>query len=300
MTKHGSFGSRARLPLVSALALGGALCCLSGDALALNELTVYGIANFGGTGQCGSLSDTNSLHTQTAASFKSVLDAWVAGGTWNTTVTANNSYARGTYWTDAARNLPANCSGCTAQDNNASYGVDSADVAFIHTHGWHDTYWSSLLMGNSSYGCDIYTNSNMLFGNTDLEVAVVKACQSGDRNTWLYGGYDNMVVSTSQFSMWNGFQGDSSCGSNVTSYVYDYAYDSGYNGLGENWVDYAYVYNGNNDDDCPTSLVFGETNKENQYRYGGFKDRYSTGSKTAAAAMYWISGCNAYNAYSLP
>lgn len=295
MAAHTTFNHRLALRLGSALAFAAAISALSGYAKALNEVTVYGIATFDTSTTCPG--DSHSVHTETAAAFRAPFDLWTLVGLWDVAHTANNTSARGTYWTDASRQMP--CSGCTAQDT-ATYGVDSADVAYIHTHGGHGSTWSTLVMGSASYGCQVYTNSNLLFGNSDLEVAIVKACQSGDRNTWLNGGYDGMINATSQFSTWNAFHGDSSCGSHVTDYVSAYANTSGNDGLGENWLDLAYDYNGNNNDDCPTSLIFGETNKLNQFQYGGFMDRKSTGNKTAAAAMYWISGCNPYNGYTLP
>lgn len=272
-----------------AVALSGA--SVEADA-AIHELTVYGINNFS---QCNA--ENHSAHTDSAGAFRAVFDELAADGLWGTTAGVNNSAVRATYWSDASRTAP--CSGCTGQDT-ASYGVDSPDVVYIHTHGSHTADYSSIVMGSATYGCTVRTDTNMLLGNGDMEVAIVKACQSGDRDTWLNGGYDAMISYNGVFSTWNAFHGSSSCGSFVADYVSDYAEDAVYDGLGELWLEYAYDDNGHdNNDDCPTSLVFGAVNKEAQYRYGGFLDRKSTGTKSAAA-MWWISGCNPYKGYLLP
>ncbi|MCC6558119.1 MAG: hypothetical protein IT372_34660 [Polyangiaceae bacterium] len=276
----------------------GTTLLFAGEArAALNELTVYGIANFGGTSSCGTPEMTHSVHVTTASTFKSIFDLLVPGGSWDVARGAYNGSAKGTLWTDATQSMP--CSGCTAEDST-SWGVDAADVMYVHTHGDHSSAQSFLWMGSAYYGCTVGTASNMLF-NSDLEVAVIKACQSGDYNVWANGGYYQLVTSDSVFSMWNAFHGDSSCGDHVTDYVSDYSVGSLNDGMGENWLDAAYDYNGNNDDDCPVSITFGSTaaSRENQYRYGGWIDRKSTGTKTGSTIFY-MSGCNPYNGVTLP
>lgn len=232
----------------------------------------------------------------TAAAFKGTFDYYKNLLMWDATRAANDAYARGTYWTDASRTLP--CSGCTAADNT-TYGADTPDVAFIHTHGSHTTTASQILMGSAAYGCNIFSNQNILFGNTDLEIAVVKACQSGDYDVWANGGYNGMTSLTGEFSMWNAFHGDSSCGSHVTSYVGSYVASSFYDGAGENWLEEAYDSWGA--DDCPVSIVWGgtSTDRESQYRYGGWLDRKSTGFKSASTIFY-VAGCAPDNGRVLP
>jgi hypothetical protein len=253
---------------------------------------------------------THPVHDETAAAFRSIFDLYKLANLWDATRSSNNPYARGTYWTDASKSMP--CSGCTAQDDAAS-GVDSADVIYVHTHGGHSfDYWgfnnipgmpytpsySVLAMGSASYGCNVYTHSNMQFGDGDLEVAVVKACQSGDRDVWLDGGYD-FITSSGGFSMWNAFHGDSSCGDHVTDYVGSYAAGSMNDGMGENWLDEAYDSWGA--DDCPTSIVWGSsyTNRHNQFAYGGFRDRKSTGTKSASS-MWYFAGCDPDGGSTMP
>lgn len=283
--------------------LGFGAVALPRTAHALNETQVYGIAQFGGTGQCGSSSQTHTVHTSTAAAFRSTFDLLSLIGLWDTAHTRNNSSARGSYFTDATK--AASCA-CSADDMAADAGTDEADVIYVHTHGGHSTSpaYSSLLMGNSSYDCSVRTNQNMFFGNSsgagDLEIAIIKACQSADYDTWLNGGYRQQITnSTSTFTVWNGFHGDSSCGSHVTSYVGDYSSSSIFNGVGENWLDEAYDSSG--DDDCPVSIVMGSSHsaRVNMYEYGGFRDRKNTGSKTGSTYFY-IAGCNPDNGRTLP
>lgn len=277
--------------------LSAALALVSGAAFAADEVIVYGIANFGGAGQCGSSDMTHSVHTSTAAAFKAPFTFLQTYGLWDESYTRNNSSARGSYWEDASKQA-------SAQDTVDNYGTDNVDVVYVHTHGGHSTSpaYSSLSMGNSSYDCSVRTNEDMLFGNPggDLEIAVIKACQSADYQTWQNGGYRQQFTdSNSTFTMWNGFHGDSSCGSHVTDYVSDYAWSSFSNGVGENWLDEAYDSSG--DDDCPVSIVMGDSKSKrvHMYEWGGFTDRENTGSKTGSTYFY-ISGCDPKNGIKLP
>lgn len=276
---------------------------ISGSAqAAINETHVYGIANFGHSGECTTDTGlTHPVHTTTAAKFANHFSDLRADNLWDDVQTRNNTSARGSYWTDASKADDCNC---TADDEKDKYGADDADVLYIHTHGGHhqgvDSY---LLMGNGSYDCYAYTTENMLF-NSDLQIAVVKACQSGNYDVWLGRGYGAQFNETaSPFTMWNAFHGDSSCGSNVTSYVDSYVKESDFNGVGENWLDEAYDYDsGSNDDDCPVSILFGalKADRELMFTYGGWKDRKDTGDKTGASTYFYIGGCDPSNGDPLP
>lgn len=300
MERKKSFHARDAAPII-----GWVLVALPSCKTALNETQVYGIAKFDGALQCSNGS-SHSVHTTTAAAFAEPFLDRQADGLWDTTHTRNNTSARGSYWTDATK--AARCE-CTAQDMNTNAGVDEADVVYVHTHGGHSVSpaFSNLSMGRSSYDCEVRTDDNMLFGNPagsgDLEIAVIKACQSGDYETWANGGYFQFVTSDSRFSIWNAFHGDSSCGSHVTSYVGDYAASSFSNGVGENWIDEAYAgaFWWWEDDDCPVSIVTGSTwdNRELMYEYGGFRDRKNTGTKNGST-IYYIVGCNPDNGSALP
>jgi hypothetical protein len=273
------------------------LTAIAASGNAADELHVYGIANFGGKGQCASSEMTHSVHTETASSFALWFNVLRQAGKWDDVRTRNNSSARGTYFTDSGKVA-------TGQDSTTNFGADEADVIYIHTHGGHSATGaghSSLSMGNSSYICTVQTNSHMLW-NSDLDIAVVKACQSGDYGVWSSGGYDSFLNSKSPLSMWNAFHGDSSCGGHVTSYVFWYAITSTYNGVGENWLEAAYDREeGSNNDDCPVSIVFGETSAKrlSMFENGGWKDRKDTGKKTGSTYFYY-EGCNPDNGSKLP
>jgi len=282
-------------------------CCaaaltLPASARALNETHVYGIANFGGTNQCGTSDQTHSVHTDTAAAFADEFQALQATGDWDQVDTMNNTNARGSYFTDAAKDS------ANGDDLHTDKGADEADVVYIHTHGGHSLSgaYSSLEMGNASYSCNVYTDSDMLFGDSagagDLEIAVVKACESGDYDVFLAGGYGALKVDDSVFTMWNAFHGDSSCGNFVTRYVEDYAAESVYEGVGENWLDEAYSNSiFTNGDDCPTSIVFGSTSslRLSMYEHGGWRDKKDTGSKTGST-IHYFGNCNPDNGSKLP
>ncbi len=287
---------------VAALMATGALAT-AGAVHAAHETHSYGVANFGGANECGSSGSTHPIHEDTSDAFDDVFDDMQSDGIWTSSYMRDNQLARGSYWTDSSK---AGACSCTADDVRSNYGADEADVVFIHTHGDHvssgGTHRTSLLMGNSSYDCWVRTNDNMMW-DSDLDIAVVKACQSGDYDVWQNGGYRQQFTdSGSQMRMWNAFHGNSSCGNHVTNYVEDYAEDSIYNGVGENWLDEAYDWDaGANNDDCPTSIVFGSSsyNRDLMYEYGGWRDRKNTGSRTGST-IYYISGCDPSSGRSLP
>ncbi|MCP3165606.1 DUF6345 domain-containing protein [Myxococcus qinghaiensis] len=275
-------------------ALAGALL-LPAAALA-NETHVYGIANFGGAGQCSGSS--HSVHTQTAATFANYFNLLRSLGLWSDVRTHNNSNAARDLWTDPAK-------GAVGESNDAAInaGVDDADVIFVHTHGSHSasTPRSSLVMGSNDPSCSARTNEHMRLGNGKLDIAVIKACQSGNIEVWEKGGYrQQLVTATSGFSVWNAFHGDSSCGNFVKGYLEDYTANSMADGVGENWIDEAYDW-GLIYDDCPVSIVFGDTKakRKSMYEAGGWRDRKNTGSKTGSTYFY-VSGCNPDNGRKLP
>lgn len=275
--------------------------CIAGSAAAWDETHVYGIAEFGDSGECGSSGMTHKVHTKTAGKFADHFDDLMASGDWDDVDTRNNKSARGSYYTDSTK--AASCS-CTADDVRGGYGADEPDVFYVHTHGGHrhSDWSSSLSMGNSSYDCTVRTTENMLW-NSDTEIAVIKACQGGNYDVWQNGGYrPDFTNSGSSFTMWNAFHGNSSCGSHVKSYVKRYARDSDWNGVGENWIDEAYDKDwGSNNDDCPVSIVMGSnsSDRETMFEYGGWRDRKNTGSKTGSTIFY-VSGCDPSDGATLP
>jgi hypothetical protein len=103
------------------------VACAAWPAMAARETHVYGIANFGGTGQCGSTSQTHPVHADTAAAFASWFTTLKSQGLWDDVRIRDNSDARGSYFTDKSKG--ASCS-CTADDSHADFGADDADVIY--------------------------------------------------------------------------------------------------------------------------------------------------------------------------
>jgi len=281
-------GSKAIWLSVAAAVLAMSAPAMAGDGV--SESTAYGVALFGPGDACGDWDMTHSTHYDTADAFTLQFDMLASAGLWDSTKIAYDTAVRATQWTDASQAPP--CSGCTAADT-ATKGVDSADVVFIHTHGGNDSNGSWLWMGSETYGCYADTANQMLLGNTDLNVAVIKACDSADYDVFTSGAYDQMASPSGEFTVWNGFHGISSCSSAVTSYVTTYTAGSLYDGVGENWLDEAYNPSPlPMEDDCPVSIVFGATASErsDMYHWGGWKDLKNTGNKTGSTYFYW-KGC---------
>ncbi len=279
------------------LALAAALAAASLPAAqAILETHTYGVAEFGDTGECLDKEDTHKVHTKTADRFADHFDDLIAAGDWDDVNRHDNSSCRGGYWSDPSKDA-------SGDDSHSGYGADEADVVFIHTHGGHTANTnSSISMGSDADECSAETDFDMFFDD-DLDIAIIKACQSGDYGVWSNGGYRQQITEpTSSLRVWNAFHGDSDCGSFVKGYVEDYAEESDYNGVGENWIDEAYddSSSGNNDD-CPTSIVMGDNadDREHMYEYGGWLDIEDTGDKTGSTIFY-ISGCDPDSGTVLP
>ncbi|NOJ91393.1 hypothetical protein D7W82_04355 [Corallococcus sp. CA049B] len=276
---------------------GAALALLLPAAALANETHVYGIANFGGAGQCSA--ESHPVHTKTAAEFASYFNSLKSSGHWSDVQTINNAGVRADIWTDASK-----AAAVDAKDTQANVGVDDANVLFVHTHGGHNegALRSWLVMGNNVDACSAVTDTHMRLGNGKLNIAVVKACQSGDYQVWKQGGYQTLVTPSSGFSMWNAFHGDSACGNFVKRYVRRYVANSRVDGVGENWIDEAYRWRAfKNNDDCPVSIVFGATEAQSvaMYEAGGWNDRKNTGSKVGSNIAY-VGGCDPDNGQKLP
>jgi hypothetical protein len=293
------------------LAILGALFALTSasSALALDEVTTYGINDFGSSGAayCGGASlSSHAVHTSTANAFRAPFSTYRSLGLWDDADAVTGLSVTSQKLSDSSKIA----SGADGTDHT---GADDADVFYIHTHGSHvssgASQYTSLVMGSSaSPVCSLRTDSHMKLGGPvagaggDADIAVIKACQSADYDVFVNGGYFSMVTPGGSQRMWNGFHGNSSCGSHVTSYVSSYASSSFAEGAGENWLDLAYDDDAGTDtDDCPVSIVFGDTRakREALYEHGGFLDRKDTGTKNAATYWYF-RGCDPSGGRVLP
>jgi hypothetical protein len=274
-------------------------------ARALDEVVTYGINNFGSSGAayCGSATlSSHSVHTTTADAFRAPFSTYRTFGLWDDADALTGTSVTSPKLSDSSKIA----SGADGVDHT---GADDADVFYIHTHGSHvssgASQYTSLVMGSSaSPVCSVRTDSHMKFGGAgnDSDIAVVKACQSADYDVFVNRGYFSMNDGGSAQRLWNGFHGDSSCGSHVTSYVSSYAWSSFAEGVGENWLDLAYDDDAGADtDDCPASIAFGDTRakREALYEHGGFLDRKDTGTKSAATYWYF-RGCDPSGGRVLP
>src|SRR5262245_17964477 len=97
---------------------------------AAREVTVYGIANFGGRGECGTDSMTHPVHVNTAAAFSKWFLFRQLLGQWDVVRTHNNKQAKGRLFIDHSKSS-------AGDDSHAGSGADAADVIYVHTHGSH-------------------------------------------------------------------------------------------------------------------------------------------------------------------
>jgi hypothetical protein len=286
------------------------------DASADQEVSVYGVANFQGAGECGGNFASHARHVTSAANFRAPFDDLIALGQWDEANTVNNLDARGTYFIDPAKAMPdgdccegyqpSDC-GCSGHDGQSGKGVDQGDVFFIQTHGGsthggaNGPAYMGLQMGNEEYDCRPRSHQAWEFGNPasgDLEIAVVEACQSMDKEVWDNGGHYEFTQHASVFSTFNAYHGNVSCSPTRTAEIGDYAEASVHDGVGDNWIDIMYSPSGN---DCPVSVVLGhlEADRDAMYTWGGWLDRKDTGAKDAST-IYYVGGCDPDGGSQLP
>lgn len=296
--------NRIRFSARAAIYVAPFVCALfaASSANGADNARSYGIANFGNPGQCGdSVGMTHSVHVDTAKAFTDQFSIMKQIQFWGTTGNTFNAGAGANLFTDPTRQAACanNNGGVCAANDNTQAGFDNVAVSYVHSHGAHSVLGagaSTIMMGNTSAGCNAATDINLLLGDTTnsglSEIAVVKACQGADFNVFLQGGYKKMVKNSSRFTMWNGFHGDSSCGGAVTDYVADYAVSSFFDGAGENWLDDAFDSWAN--DDCPVSIVFGDTKakRKSMFAHGGFKDRQLTSAIKSGSSYFFVAGCS--------
>lgn len=314
---------RKRLTL--GIPLGAAIALFGPAALADQEVTVYGVANFGDTGECGGGFASHARHVTSAANFRAPFDDLLALGQWDECNTVNNLAARGTYFTDPAKGSttdhsccqayqPSTCS-CEGKDGQSATGADQGDVFFIHTHGGSTHVdepgnstgkaFMGLQMGNESYDCRPRSHEDWEFGNGtagDLEIAVVEACQSMDYEVWDAGGHYEFTQHTGVFTMFNAYHGNVSCSDARTAEIGDYSEASVHDGAGDNWLDMMYSNSASADsDNCPVSVVLGHVaaDRDHMYTWGGWLDREDTGTKDAST-IYYIGGCDPGGGSILP
>jgi hypothetical protein len=282
-------------------ALGGLLLATPADAEAAHEVHVYGVDRFG-TGACGENDMTHDVHVESAGWFADAFEHLRAADLWDQVSYISNGDVQVGLFADISK-----CPSCGA-DTTLNRGADDADVIYVHSHGGHNPNTSWIVTGNQDFGCDVFTDRDMLLGNPsgggDLEIAVLKVCQSANLGTWQNGGYRQSFTNPgSGFTVWNGFHGDSGCGGFVVDYVEDYAASSVYGGVGENWLDqatywadFSWEY-----DDCPVAIVMGDNQaaRVNMYEHGGFRDRKDTGSKTGST-YFFMADCDPENGIRLP
>ena len=157
------------------------LCGISISAgAAYDETHVYGIANFGDKGQCGTKGMTHSVHTDTAASFLREFSRRDRLGLWGDTATMNNASARASYFTDPDRQS-------WGYDDATYLGTDDGDVLYVHTHGRHDSSSSFLEMGSSENSCEVSTSRKHAVWRIPLAIWRSLSSRPASREIMMFG-----------------------------------------------------------------------------------------------------------------
>ncbi|MFT3767049.1 MAG: hypothetical protein QM820_16245 [Minicystis sp.] len=298
---------------VTSALVGIAVALGAASALADNEMVVYGVSNFGGTGECSG--DPLPSFSTEVDTIRSRFDGWIAAGDWDVARSFKNTGLDKIDLADSTKLTGG-------ADSSSPGGIDSTDVGFVLTHGaaeWSSgRVYSRWVMGSDSYGsgswtdCRVFTDTDVSWGNggtNDLEIFISRACQSAQYEVWRAGVTDATVpayfavrTTSGTLSTYLGFHGDAYSGASHVTEMDNFVQHSLHDGIGENWIDYLYDPDpGANDDQCPSAIVFGSTAtaRDHMYTWGGFRDREDTGTK-GVATYYYIKGCDPLNGQALP
>ena len=275
----------------------------SAAVAAIDEAISFGAEDFGNPPLCCPGCDDLLWSHNQANAFDDEFDAWQFFSNWDESADYLTAGTDGRDFTDASVSLDS----VTEEDDVESYGVDSADVGFIATHGSHrcDVWYNSVIEMGDENGeeCGIHTrweygtagDQDIELGdagnNGDLELMFVDTCESAHHCTWENGGYS--TIDGTGFQLWAGFHGDSYDSSEAVDDLQEYVAASYSNGVGENWLDYRYDARGVGADQCPTVIIWASSDSvaDNFFANGGLKDRFNTGSHSMTG-FYYLCDCD--------
>jgi hypothetical protein len=279
-------------------------------ASAYEEIHVYGVNNYNGTGECGACIGPNCTSDlawtdDSTLAVNNVVTGW---STWDGDAQRHlNTNVKGKHFTDAAFG---------GSDTASDWGIDDADVVYFAGHGTFSCAngagrsYSTLHMGSSAFdagSCAVDTHDMMAggggqdiwVGNTDTEIVYADSCSSAQKCVFDNDGYD--ALDGAELLMWAGFHGNSFDSYDQYIAMRDYTAASRVSGVGDNWLDYRWINSSSADSDqCPVAMVYGSStaNTDNMYNNGGVEDWIATGSHTWVT-YYYIAGCDPSNGFSL-
>jgi hypothetical protein len=181
--------------------------------------------------------------------------------------------------------------------NDHSY-MDKADVGYLNTHGLAALDANVLITGNrtSGGGCIMRygvpgapdTGGIALWGNDDLNILVLDACQTLQYERWKQHRFSAAVAGNLGAML--GFHGNTFDSPAHNNAVQSYFSNSRYSNLGKNWVaklSQSYIDPGNNTSitECGVAMVMADskTQADKIYASGGIQD--------------WISAQNQSHTY---
>ncbi|MBN2715305.1 MAG: hypothetical protein JXX14_05585 [Deltaproteobacteria bacterium] len=183
------------------------------------------------------------------------------------------------------------------RDHESPYGVDSADVAMYYGHGSRscssDT--STIYMGLNvtgeecglSYGRD---GGEVHWGDTDLNVVLLEACQTVHKCVFDGGGY-NSGMRSGNMSLMLGYHGISYEGYWPIKHFENFVDETKTEDLGSEWVDEMTDLMWG-DDECATAVAWGSDSSQTStiYHHSGWIDWFTPGYGTMTF-FYW-DGCD--------
>lgn len=201
--------------------------------------------------------------------------------------------------------------------DEVSGGIDYVDIGMVSGHGFctsgdvgcyatgenpqncyygADKNYSTLVMGDSDASCYVgygSTDNEVNWGDGDLNVLILAACQSLQWCLYAKGAYDHDIVSGNLFALL-GAHGSYEDSWFAHEDFKDFVDDTRYNYIGVNWVTaMTATWPGSDDDMCPIAITFGGSAMDALMigLNAGLDDWYDPGDQSESSIFYH-EGCD--------
>ncbi len=275
-----------------------ALCL---PAAAVDEVATYGVENWD---TCCASCGWMPWNIDASEAVFDVFAGWISEGKWDYAYEFQNGAVDGIDWTDFEERD-------WGKDDDAPYGADASDVAFMFSHGGSNC-WSGggspekmwFVSGDISgqepdLECRPDSDDAWQFGDDDddLEIVVMNSCHSADTCAWNGGAFSLLYADRlhgADLRAYMGFHG--------VMYNYPWSNDvmdtyvstSRLNGLGSHWLAELWEDSIFDDaDQCPVSIIWGITDQNviDYHTGGGFGDRDNPTPHQSKRRVF-MSGCD--------
>ena len=281
------------------------LLSLLPHAMALDEMHTYGVEAFGADPECCDACGVIPWSIDASDKVFDDFSDFIDDSDWDVARSNNNAAVDPEDWIDDDEDPSF------GDDNVDPWGADSADVAFIFTHGTSDCFSDgtgdqlSFVMGvfndEGTYSdmCSPDSNGEWRFGDDsdDLEIVVNDACHGADTCAWDNGAFsltNTTGLRGTDLRMYLGFHGVGYSSPGTPGEMNAYVTTSLTSGIGSHWLsERVWIGILGNDDQCPVAITFGTTTTDatSFHNSGGFADRFNN-TPHAVHRRVFIDDCD--------